>query len=67
MLSSFHSSFDTGALPDDARESFRTALRLAAEKGGRAWITEDGEVVAQLALTSALADETVRAVTQNPP
>jgi hypothetical protein len=57
MAGSFHSQFDIGALADDARLEFRTALRLAAEKNGRVWIAEGGEVVAQLTLTSALADE----------
>jgi hypothetical protein len=62
MPGSFHSRFDTGTLPDDSRAAFGTALRLAAEKGGRVWIAEDGVVVAQLSLISALADEVAEQV-----
>jgi hypothetical protein len=57
MPGSFHSRVDIDGLPDEARAAFVVALRLAAEKGGRAWITEGGEVVAQLVLTSVMADE----------
>lgn len=52
----FHSQFDLSSA-GEGRVSWQTALRLAAEKGGRAWIAEDGEVVAQLTLTSALAED----------
>lgn len=53
---SFHSQFDTDALPDDGRAAFGTALRLAAEKGGQVWVAESGEVVAALILTGQLAE-----------
>jgi hypothetical protein len=57
MPGSFHSQFSLDALDDGTLASWQTALRLAAEKGGRVWIAEDGEVVAQLILTSALAGD----------
>lgn len=65
MGCSFHSRFDTFLLTSAQQESWDTALRLAAEKSGRVWITEDGEVVAQLVLTSALASDATAAVTHN--
>ena len=37
-------------------------LRLAAEKGGRVWVAEDGQVTAQLVLTEALAGDAASAV-----
>jgi hypothetical protein len=57
MAGSFHSRVDIDGLPDDARLAFSTALRLAAEKNGRAWIAEGGEVVAQVVLISAMAED----------
>jgi dihydrofolate reductase len=56
MAGSFHSQFDVDRLDGEARAAFRDALRLAAEKAGRVWIIEGGEMVAQLALAEALAD-----------
>lgn len=55
----FHSQFDLGSLDERERRAWRTALRLAAEKGGRVWIAENGEVVASLALTEHLAQSAV--------
>jgi len=65
-MAAFHSRFDIGALADDQRLAFRTALRLAAEKGGQAWIAEDGEVVAALILTERLADMTAGQLQDQP-
>ena len=57
----FHSQFDLGSLDAGERETWRTALRLAAEKGGQVWITEDGDPVAALVLTARLADQAAAA------
>jgi hypothetical protein len=56
MAASFHSQFDVDGLDAGQRQVFRTALRLAAEKGGQVWIVEGGEVAGVLVLTDRLAE-----------
>ena len=49
-MNGFRSEIDISALPEPARGSWESALQLAAEKRGRVWIAENGQVVAELIL-----------------